>query len=132
MKYDGRMDAKCIELCDTLNSLPGIRTSESCCGHGRESFDIWLYVESMQHLVILGRVLDRRYGCPEGWTLVVDNTDQPENCPIFWLTSGPVKGEQAYKDAKKLVESIKRHLNHENFVKAFNIPLPKYEKNKRN
>lgn len=41
MKYDDRMDPECIELCDALNGLPGIRTIESCCGHGKEPFRVF-------------------------------------------------------------------------------------------
>ena len=33
MKYDKYMDTECIALCDELNSLKGVKTFESCCGH---------------------------------------------------------------------------------------------------
>ncbi len=41
MSYDVNMDPECIRLCDTLNVMPGVRTVESCCGHGTRSFRIW-------------------------------------------------------------------------------------------
>jgi hypothetical protein len=31
-------------LCEALNTLPGVRTYESCCGHGQEPYRIWLHV----------------------------------------------------------------------------------------
>ena len=33
MGYDEYMDKECIEVCDLLNSYPGVKTFESCCGH---------------------------------------------------------------------------------------------------
>jgi len=38
--YPSDMDVECIPLCDALNSLPGIQTSESCCGHGSHNFGV--------------------------------------------------------------------------------------------
>jgi len=118
------MDPECVSLCYILNRLPGVTTTGSCCGHGKSSFRIWLQVDSMKYLVILGRVLDKRYGCPIGWKLIVDNTDTPESCPCFLLTSGFKRGPDAYSEAQLLVDSIQEHLKHKNFIKLFNIPLP--------
>ncbi len=39
--YDGYMDAEVIAFCDALNAIPGITTTESCCGHGRGPFKVW-------------------------------------------------------------------------------------------
>ena len=33
-KVEEGMDEQCIELCRSLNAVPGIETYESCCGHG--------------------------------------------------------------------------------------------------
>ena len=30
--YDGYMDKECIPICDALNSIPNVQTTESCCG----------------------------------------------------------------------------------------------------
>ena len=38
--YPDDIDPECIVLCDALNSLPGIRTVESCCGHGKYEFQV--------------------------------------------------------------------------------------------
>lgn len=48
--YPAGMDIECIPLCDALNALPGIRTFESCCGHGRGPFRVFLTAESLKDL----------------------------------------------------------------------------------
>ena len=48
VRYDADMDPECIWLCDVLNALPGIRTFESCCGHGAHPFRISLVVTNDQ------------------------------------------------------------------------------------
>ena|SRR5258708_2911725 len=50
MRYDANMDPECIRLCDALNAMPGVRTFESCCGHGTHPFGIWFVVD------VLGRL----------------------------------------------------------------------------
>ena len=50
VKYDDRMDPECIALCDALNSLPGIRTYESCCGHGRYEFMVFFWAKEVENL----------------------------------------------------------------------------------
>ena len=32
-KYNGTMDPEVVSLCDAMNALPGIMTTDSCCGH---------------------------------------------------------------------------------------------------
>lgn len=50
MIYPTDMDPECIPLCDALNALPGIRTLESCCGHGREPHRVWFAAASVDNL----------------------------------------------------------------------------------
>lgn len=35
------MDAPCVALCAELNARPGVRTTCSCCGHGKTDYNIW-------------------------------------------------------------------------------------------
>jgi len=44
------MDKEVINLCDALNKLPGVRTVESCCGHGKQPFRIWIKVKDLSNL----------------------------------------------------------------------------------
>jgi hypothetical protein len=35
------LDKECLDLCVALNRLDGIRTTSSCCGHGKDPYMIW-------------------------------------------------------------------------------------------
>ena len=50
MNYPGTMDPECIPLCDALNSLPGIHTRESCCGHGKHPHMVFFTAETVESL----------------------------------------------------------------------------------
>ena len=58
MKYDGAMDEEVLELCDAINGIPGIKTTESCCGHGVHPFRIWFQAASLECLPPLLYFLD--------------------------------------------------------------------------
>jgi len=87
--YDSDMDEECIKLCDALNCIPGIKTYESCCGHGTSPFSIWMTAESIEALYVIARCVDTRYGGPyQGdWTLKVEDTDTQDMPVIFHLHS---------------------------------------------
>lgn len=48
LEYPGDVDIELIPLLDLINSVPGVRTLFSCCGHGRESFYMVLAFTSAQ------------------------------------------------------------------------------------
>ena len=48
---DGTIDAECLQLCHALNELPGIKTYESCSGHGKERFAIYFVTENLDTLI---------------------------------------------------------------------------------
>ena len=48
--YDGIMDKECIKLCDMINNFEGIRTIESCCGHGKHEYRIWFEADDLKFL----------------------------------------------------------------------------------
>jgi len=127
MKYDEYMDKECIPICDMINSLPGLKTFESCCGHGKESFCIYFHVYSEitdKGLFILTRCVDNRYWKYGGdWKIelyIGDSLFENKYLPIgYILHSGNVIGEKAYRQANDLIENIKYHLNHEGFIELF-------------
>ncbi len=45
-----QMDQECIKLCDTINKFEGIRTVESCCGHGEHNYRIWFIANDLKYL----------------------------------------------------------------------------------
>ena len=48
LEYPGDVDQELLPLLDLINSIPGVRTLFSCCGHGRESFYMVLAFTSVQ------------------------------------------------------------------------------------
>ena len=53
--YPADMDPECVALCDALNSFTGIRTIESCCGHGVENFRVHFYCETIEALGVIAQ-----------------------------------------------------------------------------
>lgn len=48
LEYPGDVDLELLPLLDLINSVPGVRTMFSCCGHSRESFYMVLAFTSAQ------------------------------------------------------------------------------------
>ena len=135
-KYNKLMDPECIELCDCINSLPGLKTSESCCGHGKRPFIIFFYIENFdslgeQGLFFLTRCIDRRYwkyGHIWKLELSVGDMSSITNYPTsFLLHSGDSKGDEAYNQCKDLIDNMIYHLNHKNFINEFKINLDNFK-----
>ena len=83
--YDDQMDKECIELCNSLNTLPGLRTFESCCGHLKDQYSVWFFCDNIDTISRLGRCVERNYSDGK-WEIVVDSSDtNPKG--VFWLRS---------------------------------------------
>lgn len=84
MVYAGKMDPECVDLCDALNLLPGIKTSESCCGHGEYPFRIWFLCESTQALRPLVESLP---DCFPHWSVMAGWASG--SCNVYFVLEGP-------------------------------------------
>jgi hypothetical protein len=110
MKYDKYMDKDCIELCDTLNSLNGIRTFESCCGHLKNKYLIFMYVNNFYSLSILARAFDRRYSNGK-WKLEIITNDT-ENEPfltfsvLLYRTEIFISQQEMEEELKQVIDNI--------------------------
>jgi len=114
------MDSEVVALCKALNSLPGIVTVESCCGHGRYPFRIWFDVSDFKSLGLscLARcTCFRYYTYKPGWKVILEHGDMYESVVSFVLEGG--RGERAYKMADALAENIMAHV--ENRTPGYNI-----------
>jgi hypothetical protein len=103
MNYLGKMDEECITLCDAMNSLPGIETLESCCGHGKNEYRIWFNAKNNKHLSIL---LDIINGC-HYWNCFV-NIDC--DMKLFYKLQSRKIGDIAYIEAHDIAENISNYL----------------------
>jgi hypothetical protein len=55
------MDDECIELVDKLNSIRGVHTTSSCCGHLKAPYMIWFRCNDFSSLGLLYRCVNRNY-----------------------------------------------------------------------
>lgn len=69
--YNGFMDKECIALCDKLNSLSDIETTESCCGHCKQPYMIFFNCYNFIRLGKLFRCVNRNYLMENGELNVV-------------------------------------------------------------
>lgn len=77
------MDVECVALCNVLNTLPGIETRESCCGHLKDRYSIWFHCENIDTLSRLARCVERNYSDGK-WEVLVDSCDTSPR-GFFWL-----------------------------------------------
>ncbi len=118
-------DPEVVELCRAMNALPGITTSESCCGHGKEGFIIFFRVAEADHrgLFILTWSVDNGY-FKHGpfWEIKLNVSDSPTSpLPINFMLESTVRGEEAYKQAQDVVDNIVYHRKHEAFMFGFGL-----------
>jgi len=119
MKYNGRMDKECIKLCDALNEIKGVETSESCCGHGVRPFSVWLKCDNSKQLFPLIRQISRNYANND-WHCEVALTDMENRPIIFHLYSFNI-GNEAYREADKIADRILEFLKWDEVMEMFHI-----------
>jgi hypothetical protein len=122
------------KLRSALDSLPGIETFCSS-SNAKNGINIWFNVKkSKQGLFFLTRCVDQRYWkYGHIWKVELSVGDMYKSrgqnqLPVHYcLHSGSVVGRQAYKQAESLIDNMNYHLNHENFIKGFEIDLNKFK-----
>lgn len=103
MQYPPDMDKECIPLCDAINALPGLQTTESCCGHGKSPFRVFLKMPGdPQTLLPLLYYIDACHSGIKGWRCEV-YTDCGKGGP-FLMVEGPI-GD--YAGANYIAEYLK-------------------------
>lgn len=117
------LDPEVAELVWAMNRLPGIKTTNSCCGHlrKRDRFAIWFIVTDYRArgLLTLSRLLSPNYhGYYRHLRVVLDHADTtPQVC---WRLEGPsTKG--TFLSANKMAAEINALA--ENRVPYYNILL---------
>jgi len=102
--YPSDMDVECIPLCDALNSLPGIQTSESCCGHGSHNFGVAFKCNSFESLAKIAEL------CHDyDWFIEVVWENGSETL-YFWLEGpiGPPDQPGGANDGRVMSETLER------------------------
>jgi hypothetical protein len=128
----GAVDIQCITILDAINSIPGLKTTNSCCGHGKNSFYTFISAEEpicFHPLLTVLRKAKEVWNCGI-WhiELIGQRNDEPRN-PANLLYSETM-GEQAYKEANTIAMIINKSGfpigTDKEFDKAWNMcqPLP--------
>ena len=134
IRYDSRMDKAMIPLCNRLNAMTGITTTESCEGHGRTHTDVWFHTNDFISIAKIQRAIDRRYSSLViPWVLECCTVDVPLKWHppvVFWLHSANVyKGKNCRKFLLRDLCEICLNLEyyHTNYYnRLFRNPLRKY------
>lgn len=99
------LDPEVASLCEAMNAFPGIMTTSSCCGHGRDQFRIWFAARSLEDLPPLLYWLDACHSGQHGWS-VTARTDCAASLLSF-VAEGPCGGyEAAEAIARSMREAI--------------------------
>ena len=121
--YDGNMDKECIPLCDALNSLPDVETTESCCGHCKDRFRIFFKCKNPYSLSVIARVFNRRYsGTKLQWIIEVETHDNGGYDYFVHSVEAYENNTMMEKDISQLVENIKYWSSEkykEHFIKGY-------------
>jgi len=82
-----KIDKGCRELVQALNHIPGIRTTDSCSGHGKGSYHIFFQAESLSSLPPLLYYFNSCH-CGFGRWRIIVKTDCAMS-PVYFTIEGP-------------------------------------------
>lgn len=130
-EYPNDIDAELVPLLDAMNSLPGIETRSSCCGHGGAPVRIWFRARDPKGLFFLTRCVDHRYwkyGYQWSIALSVGDMMEGDGRPIDYVlqsvsTDYGVLGEDAYVQVRSLVDNMLEHLKIPRFMEEYSLNI---------
>lgn len=110
------IDREILSLVVTMNTIEGITTINSCCGHNgdRGGVRVWFKTASIKAMYPLARFIDPRYGgSVPVWTITVEDSDtaqegQPGVCGVIFCLRSPNVGPEAYEQGEALAGRINR------------------------
>ncbi|KKN26502.1 hypothetical protein LCGC14_0874180 [marine sediment metagenome] len=102
------VDKELVNLVKAMNKFPGIRTIESCAGHGNKPPAIWFQPDSIEDLPALLYWFDRCHsGCY--WPVRIYTDCSADH--VTWMVKARVDGEEAYQEADKIAEYMERYID---------------------
>lgn len=101
------LDEECRMLCIALNKLKGIRTTESCCGHGERPYHIFFQPRRVKDLLPILYWMQTCHSPVDGRWHVEAYTDCGGD-RVFWDLEGPI-GEMAYNDSYIIAKQLEEH-----------------------
>lgn len=102
------VDKELVNLVKAMNKFPGIRTIESCAGHGRKPPAIWFVPESIEVLPAMLYWFDRCHSSCN-WNVRIYTGCSADH--VMWMVEARMEGEEAYQEADKIAKYMEEHLN---------------------
>jgi hypothetical protein len=99
--YPKGMDLECAVLCDAVNLISGIITTDSCCGHNERPYRIWFVAENLEVLPDLLYWLNSCHSGDYNWNCQV--ITDCSRAPVRFLIEGPVGDYEAAYNIAKLI-----------------------------
>lgn len=100
----GDIDEPCRELVREMNLFPGIRTVESCSGHGERPMRVFFVTDSLEALPALVYWFSACHSGVRGWKVTV-STDCVCSPAMFCAGSEQI-GAPAYAEARQIAASM--------------------------
>ncbi len=111
---NGWMDAECVDLCNAINSMKGLETIESCCGHNDRSYRIFFKCHSIPALRFLQSCIDNRYWqYGHLWSITSYISDTGPEQLGFMLESKSSKLDEIMPQVEDMIRVFNHYLNHE-------------------
>ena len=112
---NGWMDAECVDLCDTINSMKGLETVESCCGHNDRPYRIFFKCHSIPALRFMQSCIDNRYWkYGHEWSITSHIGDTGPEPLFFLLESKSNKLAEIMPQVEDMIDTFNHYLNHKN------------------
>lgn len=109
----GWMDAECVNLCNALNSIKGIETIESCCGHNYQPYCIFFKCFDLAALRFIQSCIDNRYWqYGFDWKITTYISDSGPEPLSFMLESKSSNLNEVMVQVKDMIDSFNYYLNH--------------------
>ena|SRR5271157_6467168 len=107
------IDPECRELCIALNKVPGIHTTESCCGHNKDHYMIWLEADNVAALNKFLWAGCFRWWCWRGnWQPILETADPNRDATTITICLESIElGEQAYEQADIMAKGITKFVS---------------------
>lgn len=99
IEFPTDMDKECVDLCNKLNSLSNVETTESCCGHCREPYMVFFDCNDFVRLGKLYRCVNRNYS--DGKWRIECCCGDVNPCYGFMLRS-----HEPFKSTEEMMESV--------------------------
>lgn len=96
------LDPEVLALCQAMNAWPGVFTTSSCCGHGRDPYMIFFMAESLDDLPGLLYWFDACHTGQYGWQVRAYTDCAADHVTL--MLEGPSGGYEAAAQIAKYIQ----------------------------